>query len=263
MGDELTAERPLIGVSTSEVRIAQRVEPTPEGEPPIDREMALGMRYLRAIEAAGGIPVVMPPLELDAVSPLLDRLSGICLSGGPDLDPAAYGTQRSPHLGPTEPELDRFELAVAREAVARELPTLAICRGMQALNVARGGTLHQHLPERENASIAHRQSGPGERVTHAVEVDPGTRLARILSRRRHRVNSFHHQAVRRLGRGLRAVAWAPDGVVEALEADGSRFLVGVQWHAECLVARRPHAALFGAFVEAARTHGSLEQRRAA
>lgn len=262
MGDEVSAQPPLIGVSTSEVRIAQRVQHTPEGEPPIDREMALGMKYLRAIEAAGGIPVVMPPLELAAVSPLLDRLSGICLSGGPDLDPAAYGTQRSPHLGPTEPDLDRFELAVAREALTRGLPTLAICRGMQAVNVARGGTLHQHLPERENSSIAHRQAGPGERVTHAVEVEPGTQLARVLGRRRHRVNSFHHQAVHRLGRGLRAVAWAPDGVVEALEADGTRFLVGVQWHAECLVARRSQMALFGAFVEAARAH-VVEQRRAA
>lgn len=263
MGDEVTAERPLIGVSTSEVRIAQRVQHTPEGEPPIDREMALGMKYLRAIEAAGGIPVVMPPLDLETVSPLLDRLSGICLSGGPDLDPAAYGKQRSPHLGPTEPDLDRFELAVAREADARELPTLAICRGMQAINVARGGTLYQHLPERADSSIAHRQSGPGERVTHAVEVEPGSQLARVLGRRRHRVNSFHHQAVRRLGRGLRAVAWAPDGVVEAVEADATRFLVGVQWHAECLVVRRSQAALFGAFVEAARRRGALEVRRAA
>jgi putative glutamine amidotransferase len=263
MGDGVMG-RPLIGVSTSEVRVAERVQQTPEGEPP-DREMALGMKYLRAIEAAGGLPVVLPPLGLDAVSPLLDRLSGVCLSGGPDLDPTAYSARRHPRLGPTEPDLDGFELALAGEADARELPILAICRGMQAINVARGGTLHQHLPDRESdTEVAHRQSAPGERLTHAIDVDPGTKLARLLGRRRLRVNSFHHQAVRRLGRGLRAVAWAPDGVVEGLEAPGRPFLVGVQWHAECLAARPPQAALFRAFVQAAREHATdLRGREAA
>ncbi|MGI8595481.1 MAG: gamma-glutamyl-gamma-aminobutyrate hydrolase family protein [Solirubrobacteraceae bacterium] len=259
-------QRPLIGVSTSEVRVAERVLQTPEGEPPIDREMALGMKYLWAIEAAGGIPVVMPPLELEAVEPLLDRLSGICLSGGPDLDPETYrAKRRNPHLGPTEPDLDRFELAVAREADRRALPILAICRGMQAINVARGGTLYQHLPDRAGTECQHRQSGAGERVTHSVEVEPATKLARVLGKRRIlRVNSFHHQSVRRLGSGLRAVAWAPDGVVEGIEAPGRPFLLGVQWHAECLVARRPQMALFEAFVHAARGHGvALEGQRAA
>ena len=265
MGDAVVNERPLIGVSTSEVRAAARVQPTPEGEPPIDREMALGMKYLWAIEAAGGIPVVMPPLELAAVEPLLDRLSGICLSGGPDLDPATYrAKRRNPHLGPTEPDLDRFELAVAREADRRALPILAICRGMQAINVARGGTLYQHLPDRAGTECQHRQAGPGERVTHSVEVEPATKLARILGKRRMlRVNSFHHQSVRRLGSGLHVVAFAPDGVVEGIEAPGRPFLVGVQWHAECLVARRPQMALFEAFVAAARGHSATLAERAA
>ena len=259
MGDAVI-ERPLIGVSTSEVRIAERVTPTPEGEPP-DREMALGLKYLRAIEAAGGIPVVMPPLHLDAVQPLLDRLNGVCLSGGPDLDPAEYATSRHPKLGPTEPDLDRFELAIARAADARGLPILAICRGMQAINVARGGTLIQHLPDRPDASIAHRQKLSGDRVVHAVDIEPGTQLHGILGRRRVRVNSFHHQAVRKLGRGLHAVAWAPDDVVEGIEAPGSRFLVGVQWHAECLADRRPQqAALFEAFVDAARDEAGTRLR---
>jgi putative glutamine amidotransferase len=261
MGHEVTG-RPLIGVSTSEVRLAERIKPTPEGEPP-DREMALGMKYLRAIEAAGGLPVVMPPLDLDSVSPLLDRLSGICLSGGPDLDPVAYTSKRHPRLGPTEPDLDRFELAVAREADERGLPILAICRGMQAINVARGGSLHQHLPDRD-ASIAHRQALSGDRVTHPVEVESGTQLARVLGRRRLRVNSFHHQAVRKLGRGLRAVAWSPDGVIEGLEAPAQTFLLGVQWHAECLATRAPQMALFRAFVQAARDRpAGLEAPRAA
>jgi putative glutamine amidotransferase len=265
MGDAVI-ERPLIGVSTSEVRVAERIMQTPEGDPP-DKEMALGMKYLRAIEAAGGIPVVMPPLDLDAVQPLLDRLNGVCLSGGPDLDPAAYAATRHPKLGPTEPDLDRFELALARAADARGLPILAICRGMQAINVARGGTLFQHLPEdREDVSIVHRQNLAGDRVTHAVDVEPGSQLHGILGRRRVRVNSFHHQAIRKLGRGLRAVAWATDDVVEGVEAPGSPFLVGVQWHAECLVERRPgQAALFASFVDAARQgeRGGLREARAA
>ena len=246
--------KPLIGVTTSEVRLASQVRPTPQGEPP-RREMALGLTYLRAIEAAGGLPVVIPPLELAAVEPLLDRFGGLCLSGGPDLDPAAYHERRHPDLGPIEPELDYFELELARHADDRGLPILALCRGQQVLNVARGGTLHQHLPDRPGTTIEHRQSAPGDRPTHGVEVAAGSRLARLMGRRKARVNSFHHQAVDRLGPGLRAVAWSPDGVIEGVEAPAREFLVGVQWHAETLVARRDNAALFEGLVQAAARHG--------
>jgi putative glutamine amidotransferase len=246
----MTVRRPLIGVSTSEVRIATHVDPTPQGEPP-RREMALGLTYLRAIEAAGGLPLVMPPLDVAAIEPLLDRLDGICLSGGPDLDPATYHERRHPELGPVEPELDHFELEIARAADARGLPILAICRGLQAINIARGGTLHQHLPERPGNSLEHRQKAPGDRVTHAVEITPASALYSLMRRKKVRVNSFHHQATRKLGRGLRAVAWAPDGVIEAIEAPGRDFLIGVQWHAETLTARPEEAALFHGLVEAA------------
>ena len=242
--------RPLIGVSTSEVRLAEQVHPTPQGEPP-RHEMALGLTYLQAIEAAGGLPMVMPPLDLDAVEPLLDRLSGICLSGGPDLDPAAYHERRHPQLGPVEPGLDRFELELARRADARGLPLLAVCRGAQALNVARGGTLHQHLPDRPGTTLDHRQSKPGNVATHGVSIAADSLLARTMKRRRARVNSFHHQAVNRLGDGLRAVAWSSDGVIEGVEAPAREFLLGVQWHVECLTDRPEHAALFTALVTAA------------
>ena len=255
--------KPLIGVSTSEVRLAEQVHPTPQGEPP-RHEMALGLTYLQAIEAAGGLPVVMPPLDLGAVEPLLDRLSGICLSGGPDLDPAAYHERRHPQLGPVEPNLDRFELELARRADARGLPMLAVCRGAQALNVARGGTLHQHLPDRSGVTLEHRQAKPGQTATHGVTIAAGSKLGRTMRRRRVRVNSFHHQAVNRLGTGLRAVAWSPDGVIEGIEAPGRRFLLGVQWHAECLVDRPEHAALFSGLVAAASAFeaGSPEERAA-
>ncbi len=245
--------KPLIGVSTSEVRLADNVDQTPQGEPP-RREMALGMKYVQAIEAAGGIPVVMPPLAPAAVEPLLDRLSGICLSGGPDLDPAAYEARPHRELGPTEPELDRFELELVRAVWARGLPLLAICRGLQALNVAQGGTLHQHVPERFGDRIEHRQDTPGAKPAHVVSIAAGSRLAGLLDKRRLEVNSFHHQAVSQLGAGLHEAARAPDGVIEAVETRGSGFVLGVQWHAECMTRRKAHAALFEGLVEAARDY---------
>lgn len=241
---------PLIGVTTSELRPAERVNPVPEGEPP-GTEMALGLPYLKGLEAAGGLPMVMPPMREEAIEPLLDRVDGICLSGGPDLDPLNYGAGPHPELGPTEPDLDRFELAVARRADARQMPILAICRGMQALNVVRGGTLHQHLPDVSN-HVHHRQREPGSEATHRIEVDPGSRLAALLGETELDVNSFHHQAVDRLGDGLAVGARAPDGTVEAIEDPGRRFLLGVQWHAETLVHRSCDAALFRGFVAACR-----------
>ncbi len=258
------AERPLIGVTTSEVRPAERVTPLPEGEPR-GKEMALGMPYLRGIEAAGGLPVVMPPMREEAIEPLLDRLDGICLSGGPDLDPGTYGRGPHPELGPTEPELDRFELAVARRADARGMPILAICRGAQALNIVRGGILHQHIPELSD-EIAHRQGAPGTEPSHPITVDPESRLASMLGDHEFEVadiadvNSFHHQAIDRLGDGLRISARAPDGTIEAIEDPSRRFLIGVQWHAETLVHRPYEAALFRRFVEACHDD-AVEYRR--
>jgi putative glutamine amidotransferase len=256
-------ERPLIGVTTSEMRRAESLNPTPEGEPPTRLEMALGLPYLRGLEAAGALPLVMPPLSEDAIEPLLDRLDGICLSGGPDLDPAGYGAEPHPELGPIEPNLDRFELAVARRADAREMPILAICRGTQAINVVRGGTLHQHLPE-ISTEIVHRQRTPGNQTSHPVEVVPGSELAAALGGADIDVidvNSFHHQALDRLGEGLVVSARAPDGTIEGVEDPSRPFLIGVQWHAETLVHRVYEAALFRNFVDSCRDDGAEFQRR--
>src|SRR3954470_3871181 len=221
--------RPLIGVTTSELRPSRLATTRRHGEP-AHPEMALGMSYLRTLDAAGAIPVVLPPIGTDHLAPLIERLDGICLSGGPDLDPDAYGAvERHVELGPTEPSLDAFELALARAADERGVPILGVCRGAQALNVARGGTLHQHV-------AAHRQTEPATATTHGVHVDAGTLLAQLVGTRPLRVNSFHHQAVDVLGRGLRAVARAADGTIEAVEGSGARFLLGVQWHAEGLTA---------------------------
>jgi putative glutamine amidotransferase len=248
--------RPLIGVTTSEVRVPDHVDPLPESDPR-RREMALGMKYLVAVEAAGGLPVVMPPLETDGIDPLLERLDGILLSGGPDMDPGSYGGRYHPQLGPIEPELDKWELALTRAADARGMPILAICRGAQVLNVARGGNLFQHLPEEPGGAVAHRLPGKGQHGAHDVRVESASLLGRALGGLSEaHVNSYHHQAARDLGRGVEPVAWAPDGVVEGIELPDRDFAVGVQWHAEAIVERPEQLALFRQFVAAAGRYGS-------
>jgi putative glutamine amidotransferase len=241
---------PLIGVTTSEVRRLESARPLAEADP-AQNEMVLGMVYARAVQRAGGMPVVLPPLAPEEVPELIGRLEGLCLSGGPDLDPAAYDARAHAELGPVEPGLDRWEIALIRQAEAQGLPILGICRGCQVLNVARGGTLHQHLPDVTDGEIAHRQSVPGSQPTHVADIASGSLLAAIIGDTHAEVNSFHHQAADRIGRGLRPVAWSPDGVVEGLEDPERPFVLGVQWHAETLFDRPEHARLFEALTEAA------------
>jgi putative glutamine amidotransferase len=243
---------PLVGVSTSEVRAAAASRPLPQGEPP-RTELALGERYLDAVRLAGGMPVILAPLEGQGIDLLLSRLDAVCLSGGADLDPATYGVKPHEQLGPTQPELDRFELELARAAVARGMPVLGLCRGMQVLNVALGGSLHQHLPDL-GGEIDHRQERLSSEPSHRVTLERDSRLTKVIGRRYVEVNSFHHHGLHVLGRGLTVAGRAPDGVVEAVEAPGRRFIFGVQWHAECLVGRPEHLALFRGLVRAARGH---------
>jgi putative glutamine amidotransferase len=252
--------KPIIGITTSELRPGQLSTLQRHGEPP-NPEMALGMTYVRAIEAAGGIPVVLAPVSDQDARCLLGRLDGLVLSGGPDLAPRAYGAQPHVELGPTEPHLDRFEYAMAKEAVRLQLPTLGICRGAQTLNVVRGGTLHQHLPDVVGDTIAHRQKAEGRIPTHPVAVAPGSRLAAVLGASELNVNSFHHQAVDRLGAGLCACAWAPDGTIEAIEDPRQPFLLAVQWHAETLREIPMQLALFEELASV--SAGTTTLRRAA
>jgi putative glutamine amidotransferase len=253
------ADRPLIAVTTSEIRHRHLVTAAPEGEPP-QEEMALGLKYLQAIERAGGIPVVVPPLGGAVLESFLGNVAGVCLSGGPDLDPVAYGARRHHLTGPSWSRLDRFELALARAADARRLPIFAICRGLQVLNVARGGTLDQHLPDVVGDRICHRQTEPGDQLTHWVTLTGASRLRSVLDSGRRMVNSFHHQAVAGLGHGLLVTARASDGTVEGIEASDREFVLGVQWHAECLVERPEQAALFNGFVEAAQRFDQARAR---
>ena len=241
---------PLIAVTTSEIRQTPAAL-TPQGDPP-QPEMALGVKYLNAIARAGGVPVVVPPLnDVALMSSLLDRVAGVCLTGGPDLDPVAYGQRRHDLLGPTWRELDACELSLAALADERHLPILGICRGAQAVNVAREGSLHQHVADSYGEDITHRQREPGQRPTHWVQLTGPSKLGRIMDCRRTRVNSFHHQAIDRLGAELRVTSRAPDGVIESIEAVDRDFMIGVQWHAECLIAKPRHASLFRCLIEAA------------
>jgi putative glutamine amidotransferase len=236
--------QPLIGVFTSErhpgaLGTLQRCEGAPA------EELRLGTTYLHAIELAGGLPVVLAPADPAQAEDLLERMDGLCLAGGPDLDPLTYGdTTRHERLGPTDAGVDAVEQVLARATDRRGLPLLGICRGAQAINVARGGTLRQHVDE-------HRQTAPANVAGHAIDVVPGTQLAALTGAGVLEVNSFHHQAVDRLGAGLHAVASAPDGTIEAIEDPAHGFLLGVQWHAEGMVDWAEQLALFAGLVQAA------------
>jgi len=248
---------PLIAISTSEVRTAARSSPLLESDPQT-RELALGVAYPAAVAAGGGLPVMVPPVAGVDINEILDRVGGLLLSGGPDLDPASYGETPHAALGPTEPELDAFELGLMRGADQRGMPVLALCRGAQVLNVARGGTLLQDLPDLIGDRVCHRQREAGTEVTHTVRIAAGSHLALVTGAPVAQVNSFHHQAAGILGRDLEAVAWAEDGVIEGIEATDRTFVVGVQWHAESLASRPEQAALFAGFVAAA---AAFEMRR--
>ena len=190
------------------------------------------LSYVRSVELAGGRPIVVPPAD-DGVDETLDALDGLILSSGADLDPGA--------------ERDRGELALLTRALERDLPVLAICRGMQLLNVAQGGNLHQHLPDVVGHE-GHRET-LGTFSEHAMRIAPGSRAAGILGEEA-RIKSTHHQAPDRIGDGLEPVGWAEDGTVEALERPGGAFAVGVLWHPEAGEDKR----LFEALVEEARTY---------
>jgi putative glutamine amidotransferase len=252
----------IIGVSTSEMRTPEQVVHDPHSEPVQSRELALGLAYPEAIRRAGGVPVIIPPLDTDSIEPLLDGLCGLCLSGGPDLHPTVYGASPHPALGPTEPHLDLFEVALVRAAEARELPVLAICRGLQVLNVARGGTLVQDLPSERPSSVVHRQQRAARIATHGVTLERDSLVAAALGAAETRVNSFHHQAVDVLGAGLRPVGWADDGVVEALQATDRAFTIAVQWHAESMIDSPEQARLLRTFAETAKAYGAGAARAA-
>jgi putative glutamine amidotransferase len=207
-----------------------------------DTEVNISQRhYSECVAEAGGIPVLLPVEARSAEDPaeLLDVLDAVVLSGGADLDPASYGAEPDPHTVGFKPERDRFEIAICREALERDLPVLAICRGAQILNVARGGTLVQHLGD----ATQHVET-PGTFSTHEVRLEPGSLAARAAGTERAEIRSHHHQAFDRLGDGLVPSAWSvPDDLIEAVELPERSFCVGFLWHPEELRDGAPFRAL--------------------
>ncbi|MEZ3161889.1 gamma-glutamyl-gamma-aminobutyrate hydrolase family protein [Microbacterium sp. BWT-B31] len=223
--DEASAvRRPVVGLTTYLERTQQGVW---------DVQAAfLPQQYFASVTAVGGIAVLLPPQPAshDAAGAVLDGLDGLILTGGLDIDPALYGAARHPLTDPARPDRDAWELALLREAQRRQMPVLAICRGLQLVNVARGGTLHQHLPEA--LGTERYQIGGGVFAQNTVDVAPGSVLAGMVGPGPLAVHSYHHQGIDRLGAGLVATAHTDDGLVQAIESDGDGYLVGVQWHPE-------------------------------
>ena len=228
--------------------------------PPGHRERAfVYLTYVEALRKAGAVPVLIPPQPENAAE-LIDELDGVVLAGGEDCDPAAYGEERHPTVTETmDSRRQSNDLGLARITRERGVPTLGICLGMQVMNVAAGGTLLQDIGSQTETEIEHA-SVPEDRGRHDVIVEGGTKLGGILSERELNVNSSHHQAIGRVGEGLRVTALAPDGIVEGLEDPKHPFYVGVQWHPEDMTGEDSASRLFGAFLEAAREYGTRRRR---
>ena len=234
--------RPLVGITTYLTRAAWGAW---------DMEAALiPADYVRAVERSGGAPLLVPPgADVEAT---LDVVDGLIFSGGSDLDPELYGDRAHPETNGVVRERDDFELELMRAALARDVPVLAICRGSQMLNVALGGGIEQHVPDRVGNDL-HKETS-GVFAEHDVNVLPDTRLQSLLGDR-HDVKSHHHQGFGEVGTGLREAARAPDGTIEALEDPSRRFTLGVLWHPEA----GEDAALFDALVEAAVAYAAAKR----
>ena len=213
------------------------------------RSEHLERAYTDAVVGAGALPFVLPVLDRVDAQEALSSLDGLLLTGGGDVVASFYGEDPAPEAYGADAARDTWELALVAAARTAGLPVLGVCRGAQVLNVAAGGTLIQHLPVRTNEP--HREYERDRETVHPVEVEPGSLLAQITGPRSFGVNSLHHQAVADVGSTLRPVAWAPDGVIEAVESDGGGPLLGVQWHPELLTHQSPHGLLFAWLAQAA------------
>ncbi len=239
-------KRPLIGVPTGREK-SQRFYGLPL--------YIMNQTYIRMLENLGALPVMIPLQMTEAtLRGIFERLDGLFLPGGEDIDPSHYGAAQHPRLGATDKERDRTELLVTRWAVETGMPLLGVCRGLQMINVACGGTLHQDLHDECPTLDKHDFTPPTYeryRISHTVTIEPDSRLAQALGTV-HEVNSMHHQGIDQLGAGLRVVARAEDGLAEAIELPVLPYVVGVQWHPEELATTdQHHSNLFYDFIAAA------------
>ena len=243
--------RPIIGVTTQTL---QAIDGIPPGLP---LSVVMNQRYYVAVAAAGASPVLIPLLDdaPEALRGAYDACHGILIPGGVDMDPACYGEAPHEKLGRTDPARDRVELLLTRWAL-EDRAVLGLCRGLQVINVALGGTLYQDIEAQFPEPIRHdyfpTHGFAREHLAHDVTVQPGSRLRHLVERDRFPVNSMHHQGIKALAGGLVASATAPDGLIEAAESSNGHFLLGVQWHPEVFDVSDPHTRqLFRGFVEAA------------
>ncbi len=243
--------KPLIGITASAID---------HRGPAYGEVYALTRQYAEGVVRAGGVPVIVPyNLDEDALRVLFDRIDGLLLSGGGDIDPASYGEPTHPATSNIEADRDRVELVLARWVVEKEKPFLAICRGIQVLNVALGGTLVQDIPSEVPDALEHSfERGIVERDYHAhpVKIAADSRLAQVMQTEIVQTNSWHHQAIKQAASKLKVTAYAPDGVIEAVEVPGRRFAIGVQWHPEWMFEDQPEMLrLFEGLVEASGVNG--------
>jgi putative glutamine amidotransferase len=244
------SQRPVVGIAT------QTLEPIPGRLPPC---WVMGQRYVRVLSAAGAIPWLIPLLPDDepTLRHIYEQLDAVFLTGGVDVDPAAYGEERHEMCDRSDPARDWAEIHLVRWALADRKPILGVCRGIQMINVACGGSLYQHVPAQMPRAIKHDYFPTNTNYTrdylaHSVRVDPESRLARILGGAEVQVNSMHHQGIKRLGASLRPSAFAPDGLIEGVEGRAGQYLMAVQWHPEELVeTHAPMRKLFADFIESA------------
>lgn len=243
--------RPVIGVAT------QTLPGKPGGELP--NCWIMGQRYVEALRAVGGLPWLIPlvPHDPDTLAGIFDKLDGIFLTGGVDVDPSQYGEAKHPKCGNTDPDRDAVEILLLQHARDTGKPVLAVCRGIQILNVACGGSLYQDVAAQVPAAMKHDYFPTPERpsrsyLAHEITVTADSRLGEYLGESVVPVNSMHHQAIKELAAGLRPTAFAPDGIIEAVEGTGKPFLVAVQWHPEELTDSQPGMKrLFTEFAKAA------------
>lgn len=258
MGVVLRHRRPIIGIPTQTLQSLGGVSAD------IPPSWVMSQRYVVTLTNAGAIPWLVPLVDDDTLRGIYDSLDGVFLPGGADIDPVSYGKGSHPSCDKTDRERDRVELRLVRWALDDGKPLLGVCRGMQLINVAAGGTLYQDIAEQRAGSIKHDYFPFGgatfarDYLAHDVDVVPGTRLATVFGDGQLAVNSMHHQGVRDLGDGLSPSAVAPDGLVEGLESTNGQYVVGVQWHPEALTERQSAAGiLFREFVTTARAAGVM------
>lgn len=216
--------------------------------------LALGENYIQAVSQAGGLPVLIPlGLADDQLTSLLSRLDAIIFSGGGDIAPDIFGLELTPEVKSVDPDRDRVEIHLLRDAVSDNLPFLGICRGLQVINVALGGTLYTHIADQHPQALKHNYfpDWPRDHLAHPVCVDRDSRLAEILEADEIQTNSLHHQGIWTLAPQLKATAWSPDGLIEGIELPNHPFGLAVQWHPEWMLTSAPMRALFRAFVEIA------------